>query len=144
MLMCLSYSIGLLIESKKKWENAIYIVFTALFIFALLISNTMSCIVGLAFVLTITLTNDKYGSRRIYIWKKTLEIVPKYIIHGVGIDCFHKAFDGKALTVVDGKYSALYDKAHNEYLQILVTQGIFALVSYLFIFGTSLFQYKRH
>ena len=56
------------------------------------------------------------GTKRIYIWKNTLRIVPKNIIHGVGIDNFAKAFNGGPLI---RKYS-IYDKAHNEYLQILI------------------------
>ena len=33
----------------------------------------------------------------------------------------------------------MFDKAHNEYLQTLVTQGIFSLASYLFIFGYAVY-----
>ena len=33
----------------------------------------------------------------------------------------------------DGKY--FYDKVHNEYLQILITEGIFCLISYLVMYG---------
>ncbi len=72
-----------------------------------------------------------YGSGRIFIWKETLKIVPSHLIHGAGIDNFLYAF---------GKYPLqrnhiMYDKAHNEYLQILVTEGIFALISYLLLYG---------
>ena len=71
-----------------------------------------------------------YGTHRITIWKKTLDIVPKNIIHGVGIDNFLYAFDDGPIVI--RKYR--YDKAHNDYLQILICEGIFTLISYLLLY----------
>ena len=68
-------------------------------------------------------------SNRIKLWKETLEVVPKYLIHGVGIDSFANIIDGRAIRSQRG----YYDKAHNEYLQILITMGIFSLISYLLL-----------
>ena len=70
---------------------------------------------------------DTYGTKRVYIWKHTLKIVPKNIIHGVGIDNYPYAFNGRPLV----RKNIYYDKTHNEYLQTLVTGGIFYLLSYL-------------
>lgn len=75
--------------------------------------------------------NDKYGTNRVFIWKNTIKRVPNHIITGAGIDNFYYAFGEKPLK--DNKWT--YDKAHNEYLQILITEGIFALMSYLLLFG---------
>lgn len=75
--------------------------------------------------------NEKYGTNRIVIWKETLKIIPDHLWHGVGIDNFAYAFNGKALTYK--KY--IFDKAHNEYLQTLVTQGIFSFISYLTLYS---------
>ena len=77
--------------------------------------------------------DDNFGTDRMYLWKHTIKIVPKYFWHGVGIDNFAYAFDGKALPVTYTD-KTVYDKAHNEYLQILVTQGIFALLCWLAIY----------
>ena len=74
--------------------------------------------------------NDNYGTKRIKIWKETLKIVPKNIIHGTGIDTFFYAFDGKPLVIK----LYMYDKVHNDYLQVLITQGIFSLISYLLFY----------
>ena len=76
--------------------------------------------------------NNEYGTGRVELWKKTIPIIPKYLLHGVGVDCFSNVLDGKPIWRVksDG-YRVFYDKAHNEYLQILVTMGIFSLISYL-------------
>ena len=76
--------------------------------------------------------NNEYGTGRVELWKKTIPIIPKYLLHGVGIDNFKYVLNGKPIWRVksDG-YRGSYDKAHNEYLQILVTMGIFSLISYL-------------
>lgn len=75
--------------------------------------------------------DDSYGTNRIFIWKETLKVVPKYLLHGAGIDNFYYAFDGGPIIY----RNMAFDKAHNEYLQTLVTQGIFALISYLALYG---------
>ena len=80
-------------------------------------------------------SNDSFGTNRMFIWKETLNIVPKYLFHGVGIDNFYFAFNGRPLRYEN----EAYDKAHNEYLQTLVTQGIFATISYLSLYGFVLF-----
>lgn len=75
--------------------------------------------------------DDGYGTHRLFIWKNTLKIVPKNILNGVGIDNFYYAFGEKP--IARGRW--FFDKAHNEYLQILITEGIFALISYLLFYG---------
>ena len=196
MLLCLSYSLGLVIDSKKIKSIVIYSIFATLYMFALLLSNTASGVVGLAFVgifiliytiknklykkliFVITIissvtfivvvlgkttlvediikvgneatevakgnSNDEFGTNRMYIWKKTMEVVPKYLLHGAGVDNFTKAFNGEALLLKRTDKTILYDKAHNEYLQTLVTQGVFALASYLFIYGYAVFKGTKH
>lgn len=185
MLLCVAFALGLYVDEKKIIKSIIYIVFIAMFLVGLLISNAMSAVVGfvaiLCYVLIYSIKNkyfkkilivsliiicaviginalgktklvndviktgkqttemakgnvdEKYGTNRLYIWKNTLKIVPKYILHGVGVDNFYYAFDGKPLYSQNGK--VFYDKVHNEYLQILVTEGIFCLISYMAFFG---------
>ena len=187
MMFCLSYSLGLFIDSKKIVLKVLYGLACALFMFGMMISNCSASAVGLAFVglyifiyciknkyfkqlLIIALilvlmvilavklhktnlvrdikiianqtseitkgnVDDNFGTNRFYLWKKTLKVIPKYWIHGIGIDNFYYAFDGKPLIYDNQKY----DKAHNEYLQTLVTQGAFATVSYLALYGYVVF-----
>lgn len=192
-LICVSYAIGLFIDSQKFIKKFYYVVLIALFMFVLLASNATSAAVGFIFIslfiliyliknkrfvdllvlalLLISITilvvklgkttlvkdvqqtgteatevakgnlDDSYGTKRMFIWKKTVEIIPQHFWHGVGVDSFHKAFDGKALTrkkEIENK-TILYDKAHNEYLQLLITQGIFALVVYVWLYGYVIF-----
>lgn len=79
-------------------------------------------------------TIESYGSNRIWLWSRSLRLVPKYWLHGTGIDNFTKAFSNN-LSEVDKNISylggALFDRAHNEYLHLLITQGIFTLITYL-------------
>ena len=77
-----------------------------------------------------------YGTNRVEIWRKTLPVVPKYILHGAGIDNFAFAFGKEPLSV--SKYYV--DKAHNEYLQILIAEGLFALLSYLALYAIAIFK----
>lgn len=74
--------------------------------------------------------NDSFGTKRIKVWRKTMEVVPKYLVHGAGIDSYYYIFGKEPLFI--GRF--FYDKAHNEYLQILVTQGIFSLIFYLLFY----------
>ena len=195
MLLCLSYSIGLFIDSKSTIKSVLYVIFMELFMCGLLISDATSCAVGLIFVMLyvfvfclkkkqyielitiitalavitvivarlgkttlvkdiITVKNeatevakgnydDSFGTQRMYIWKQSMKIVPQYIWHGAGIDNFTKAFGGRALTLRIKDRTVLYDKAHNEYLQILITEGIFALISYLILYGYAVIHGAR-
>lgn len=79
--------------------------------------------------------SDNWGSCRGYVWRVTLERywnLPWYNkIFGTGPDTLECV-----LTPVYGeemmrKFDALYDNAHNEYLQYLVTTGITGLAAYI-------------
>ena len=183
MLLCLTYSLGLFIDETRLSLKIINGLLIFIFMLGLLISNAMSCLVGLIIIIicisiytiikrkyikllililvlststfliikadktklvrdfiktknqTIEIVKgnieDNYGTNRIFIWKNTLKIVPDNMLTGVGIDNFYYAFGKQPL--YDGKW--VFDKAHNEYLQILVTEGIFSLLSYLLFYG---------
>ena len=68
--------------------------------------------------------NEKYnyGSSRIRLWKNLIPIAKEYYLFGAGLD---------NLRVVYPKDKGLiYDKAHNIYYQIFITNGIYALSIY--------------
>ena len=75
--------------------------------------------------------NDNYGSFRIFIWKNTLKVVPKYWLHGVGIDNFINAFDQPLFLKTSKTEITYFDKVHNEYLQKLVCEGVFSCITYI-------------
>lgn len=182
MLICLCFSIGLLIEGKTIIGQIINVIFVTIFMIGLLISNATSCAVALLTILIyvviyciknryiekmicilILLTfitaivsnenkttlvqdviktknetveiakgniDDSFGTKRIKVWKETLKIVPKYLLHGSGIDNFAYSFNNQPLRIS----RKIYDKAHNEYLQILVTEGVFNLITYIILY----------
>ena len=75
--------------------------------------------------------DDSYGTSRMFIWKNTLKVVPKYILHGAGIDNLCFAFGEKMLYMESPTTITYVDKAHNEYLQKLVCEGIFSCITYI-------------
>ena len=71
---------------------------------------------------------DQYGTKRAFIWKRVIAEVPKHWSTGIGIDNVYYIYDGWPIIY---KSRTGYDKVHNEYLQILITEGVFALGAYL-------------
>lgn len=66
--------------------------------------------------------DDAAGSKRFYIWKEALKLIPANWAFGVGPDNLD-------IPLGPNRYA---DKAHNIYLEIAVTMGLFALFFYLF------------
>lgn len=64
-----------------------------------------------------------FGNGRLELWKNSLPLINKYWLTGAGLDNF-----GKIYGVRNGLY---FDKAHNVYLQMIITNGLFALILYL-------------
>ena len=70
---------------------------------------------------------DNLGSGRMLIWKKGLETVPHYWYIGTGLDNYVYSFFWD-----NPDYEGFYQqKGHNEYIHILVTQGVFTLITWL-------------
>ncbi len=70
---------------------------------------------------------DRMGNSRMKIWREGLETVPEWWYAGTGFDNYIYSFywdnpDYKGFT---------QSKGHNEYIHILVTQGVFALATLL-------------
>lgn len=86
--------------------------------------------------------NDDWGSYRGYVWRISREIFnsfsPFQKLFGYGPDTFG------IITVLNyygdmaTKYGVIFDSAHNEYLQYLITTGIIGLGAYLMLLITSI------
>ena len=78
--------------------------------------------------------DDRFGTGRIYIWRNVIQLVPEHLLLGGGPDTLglrtDAAFERYDETLGILIHSAI-DTAHNEYLNILVNQGLLALLSYL-------------
>lgn len=82
--------------------------------------------------------NDQFGSGRVYIWKQVLQRVPSQLLFGSGPDTMMSAgIEGFGFTGETGQtFGTFVDTAHNEYLNVLFHQGIFAMLSYIGILIT--------
>lgn len=86
--------------------------------------------------------NDEWGTNRGYIWRIAMENFAKFSpwqkIVGFGPDTFG------IITVTNNKmdmyerYGEIFDSAHNEYLQYLVTVGIAGVAAYVVFLGSVL------
>ena len=68
------------------------------------------------------------GSGRVYIWRYALESVPDNWVFGVGLDNLKYAY------ISNPRYQFgdwLNEKAHNEYIHYLATQGVFQFINYM-------------
>ena len=123
------------LKNYKKFINVLTIIaITSTIISVLGLSHQITdFIVALGQMANISVghVRPEYGTSRIYVWTFTLKKVPKYLWTGIGIDCFKYINNGKPIP-----YWLVYDKCHNEYLQILITMGIFSLISYLGLYYT--------
>lgn len=90
---------------------------------------------------------EEFGSGRILIWKRVLQKIPDRFWFGHGPDTMSLAgipnidtVNAKGIVIRTKRI----DTAHNEYLNILFHQGIFALLSYLAALFTALRKWARH
>lgn len=78
--------------------------------------------------------SEKFATSRIYIWKNVLRLVPDRLLLGAGPDTMSLA-DIEPFTryepTLNKTFVARIDTAHNEYLNVLYHQGLFALIAYL-------------
>ncbi len=90
--------------------------------------------------------DDRFGSGRIYIWRTLLPLVTERPLLGggpdsvafrstadfVGIDYYHEAY-----------MHSVVDNAHNEYLGVLINQGILGILSYFSLLISSFVVWVR-
>lgn len=91
------------------------------------------------------LTSDKMFSHRMGVWKYSFEVLGDWWLFGTGPDNF-QAITNAEKAPASMKY---YDKAHNEYINLMIQEGVPAIVVYLiFLFAlfipTILWLFKDH
>lgn len=78
---------------------------------------------------------DEAGSGRVFIWKETIKLIRTNWTFGIGPDNLN-------IPTGPGRYA---DKAHNIYLEIAVSMGLFAFFSYILFLSLVLrFQRRKH
>lgn len=73
------------------------------------------------------------GTKRIFIWSKSIPLVKEYFWIGSGPDTFKYVFPNNTKEVKKVFINQFVDKAHNEYLQMAITLGVPALITYLML-----------
>lgn len=87
-------------------------------------------------------TDNKYGSYRLYIWKYSVKLLPKYWLRGTGIDNLMYVFPQENRIGLEREL--IVDKAHNEILQMAITEGIFAPIIYVSLIMYTLFKKSKN
>lgn len=90
--------------------------------------------------------DDSFGSGRLYIWRKTAELIPQRPLLGGGPDTLglradigFERFNETTGTMIQARV----DDAHNEYLNILANQGLLGLLTYLAVLVSALVTWVR-
>jgi O-antigen ligase len=159
--LCLAFAALIFSQTRSGWVGVFFgMVFVSFFVvrkrrnlwrkWLVLISSFALIFIGINFSekgsvygRLMTLYSDSYrivadqsdgseGSFRLFIWKKSLPLVPEYFWVGSGPDTFDVVFpDDDEKRKVFGEM--IVDKAHNEYLQMAITLGVPALAVYLWL-----------
>ena len=136
-------SVGILftvpfLAKDKKRRNALLRIVVAIFIILIIVvfyfGGYLGGFVEEASELLHGNWDDSFGSSRLYIWRKAVELIPQNPLFGGGPDTFGIRTDAKFERFDETTGMLIQsnvDVAHNEYLNILVNQGSFALIFYL-------------
>ncbi len=84
--------------------------------------------------------SDELGTTRGYVWKETFVLMQNDIITGIGVDNFAFIDDGEPITYL----GTPFDKAHNDFLQVLSTQGIFALIVLIVLYSYIIYDHLKY
>jgi putative inorganic carbon (hco3(-)) transporter len=84
-------------------------------------------------------SGTKSGEIRTIVWKGALKVWQRYPIFGSGVETFAYSYylDRPLEHNLVSEWDFLYNKAHNEFLNLLATTGIFGLLSYLFLLSST-------
>lgn len=92
--------------------------------------------------------NDRWGSGRGYVWKKSLwlyrQLSPFGKLFGCGPDTFGCLVDKTIVLQMQNDTGMFFDNAHNSFLQYLVTLGFLGLGFYLLFLGVSFCRLFRN
>lgn len=91
--------------------------------------------------------NDRWGTNRGFIWKHCVRLLREFSpvewLFGVGPDSLRGVFERLFHDEMIAFDNTVYDNAHNEYLQLLLTVGVSGLAAYLVMMFSSVFSAVR-
>ena len=91
--------------------------------------------------------DDSFGSGRLYIWKSVLRKIPENLWFGTGPDTMIAAGIEPFVRYskeLNTSIVAQIDVAHNEFLNVLFHQGVFAFASYVVMLSGVLYNYFKY
>lgn len=86
---------------------------------------------------------DSFGSYRLGVWRQTLALSREHLLLGNGPDTFWFAFRAH-LQKVGVSFPETFDNPHNEYLALLVNDGLPAMLCYLALLGCTLRKCRKN
>ena len=128
------------IKNLKKiiaWKFGLGLIVVATITVALLsVSKTSSDRINLA--ITEFKQSEQNSTKNIYtsvgqrliFWKNTIDMLPQYFVFGVGTGGFQAAYTKQVLDKT-GLDALITQDPHNQYLKILIEQGVIGLLLYL-------------
>ena len=144
------FSVPVLLKDPKKRRvcaGIVILLVIAALIFVYLFGGSFGGTLQEASELLHGNADDSFGSGRIYIWRNVLPLVAQRPLFGGGPDTLGLRTDA-AFERVDEETGFLIhssiDVAHNEYLNILINQGAFALIAYLVFLVLSAARWIRN
>jgi O-antigen ligase len=113
----LAVSMGILLSLINMTEQGHYL-------------NRINSVVKDSYSVATKRSTGHEGSSRIFIWKNSLPLIKEYFWVGSGPDSFEFVYPNNKKNK-EFLGNSIVDKAHNEYLQIAITLGVPALLTYL-------------
>lgn len=141
-VMIVFYLISGLVMIKSKIDRAVLkryfirflvlcLVFAAVFAVTHLFTNFVSEEIMRTQMEVDGTYDNGIGSDRLLLWRFGLESVPRHWVTGIGLDNYKQVFYEK---FGDVDFYFFRTKAHNEFVQTLVTQGVFAFAFYMIVY----------
>jgi O-antigen ligase len=77
--------------------------------------------------------------QRLNFWENTIEMIPHYFLTGAGTGGFQAAYTEQVKNKT-GLQAAITQDPHNQYMKILIEQGIVGLMLFLYLIYRALYQ----
>ena len=122
------------ISFLTKWAVGVIIMVLAVVMILFILGNAINLFPEGSLLYRAFHLTDKWGNYRGYIWKKTwnyywqLPLLHKLL--GIGPDTAMYAYETICTESFLTDYGNYYENAHNEYLQMLLTHGLFGMITY--------------
>lgn len=124
---------------SPKWVRAIVIIFVVLCMLAVLVPfiyfSFIDTTTDLGSLEKYLRLNDKWGTHRGYAWIRSITLFKsngvKNMLIGCGPDTFGQIMKEHYRADMIKRHGSVFDSAHNEYLNYLVTVGILGLAAYV-------------